>query len=153
PRCARSARWDRSGEARCGSPSAGRAGAWRRSPMTRAFAPGATSSLSGTRSCCAISTACLRHSRGASSNDHCRTAWNREPPLRTTLLVASHARLLYSFNASPTLPPAGGASAMLGNLSTLTVALLASSAAFAQAKLLPADRPIEQAIDHYIDAK
>jgi len=35
----------------------------------------------------------------------------------------------------------------------LFVLLVSSSIAFAQAKLLPADRPIEQAIDHYIDAK
>ena len=44
---------------------------------------------------------------------------------------------------------------MLRNLSTFLLVLLGSSVAFAQpsVKLLPTDRPIEQAIDHYIDAK
>jgi hypothetical protein len=44
---------------------------------------------------------------------------------------------------------------MTRNLTACLFLLLASSIASAQAseKLLPADRPIEQAIDHYIDAK
>ena len=42
---------------------------------------------------------------------------------------------------------------MMRNLAALCLVLLGSSVAFAQAdKLLPADRSIEQAIDHYIDA-
>jgi hypothetical protein len=44
---------------------------------------------------------------------------------------------------------------MLRNLSALLLVLLGSSVALAQSseKLVPADRPIEQVIDHYIDAK
>jgi Protein of unknown function (DUF1549)/Protein of unknown function (DUF1553) len=44
---------------------------------------------------------------------------------------------------------------MLRKLSALLFVLLGSSVALAQSseKLLPADRPIEQVIDHYIDAK
>src|ERR1017187_865814 len=55
----------------------------------------------------------------------------------------------------PTIPPTGGVSAMMRNLIALLVALLGSSVAFAQrdTDLLPANRPIEQVIDHYIDAK
>ena len=44
---------------------------------------------------------------------------------------------------------------MIRNLTALLVVALGSSVAVAQADtdLLPANRPIEQAIDHYIDAK
>src|SRR5262245_29080980 len=42
---------------------------------------------------------------------------------------------------------------MLQKLVACTCLLLGSTAVFAQDKLLPADRTIEQAVDHYIDAR
>src|ERR1043165_3271759 len=54
-----------------------------------------------------------------------------------------------------TIPPSGGVSLMMRFLTASLLVLVGSSLAFAQAddKLLPPHRPIEQAIDHYIDAK
>src|SRR5438105_2439659 len=51
------------------------------------------------------------------------------------------------------IPPAGGVSLMTRTLSTLLLLLILSPAAVAQTKLLPATTAIEQAVDHYIDAK
>src|SRR5947209_5435271 len=51
------------------------------------------------------------------------------------------------------IPPAGGVSLMTRPLSTLLFVLILSSAASAQTKLLPATTSIEQAVDHYIDAR
>ena len=42
---------------------------------------------------------------------------------------------------------------MLRDFTALFVVVLGSSVAVAQSSLLPPDRPIEQAIDHYLDAK
>src|SRR6516164_2145527 len=44
---------------------------------------------------------------------------------------------------------------MMRNLSSLVIILLGSSVASAQSggKLMPANLPVEQAIDHYLDAK
>ena len=55
----------------------------------------------------------------------------------------------------PNIPPTGGVSAMTRYLSSLLLLVLGSSVAFAQTteKLLPSDRPIEQAVDYYIGAK
>jgi hypothetical protein len=54
-----------------------------------------------------------------------------------------------------TIPPTGGVSIMTRYCTTFLLLLLTTSFVNAQpgAKLLPADRPIAQAIDHYIDAK
>ena len=67
--------------------------------------------------------------------------------------VASAFFFLYLFLTCLTFPPAGGVSAMLRNFVSLALVLLASFNAFGQASLLPRDRSIEQAFDHYIDEK